>query len=156
MNIKILFVLFIISSLTACASNARKTAPWQEVSNSEVIICNLSQNTSGILFISRLRKTKTRTNLAPESIISLRASPDTSGTFIVKKLLRRYISSISNYRTLSGLEILINYKEQNGNLVLIPIKKKEYQVSVIGEWPIPKIDIPELVNYFGNSCTVGK
>ena len=62
--------------------------------------------------------------------------------------------SISDYTTLAALEITVGFREEGSNLVLTPTRKKEYQVSLIGEWPIPKIDMQELASYFGPGCTV--
>lgn len=148
-----LLVVCLAALLSACAGNARKNAPWQDVSNASAVMCPKG-NASGMLFVSRLREDKSRTDLAPESKLVTDAVADTANTFIVRKRLRRYIPSMSDYSTLSALEVTVEFREEGNNLVLLPIKKKEYQVSMVGEWPIPKLDMQELAAYFGLGCKV--
>lgn len=152
MNFRFITVIIFVLSLSACVGNARKGVPWTEVSDSQNISCNVSAKTTGVLFASKLVVKETNTNLAPDSIIVVDVITDTANTFIVRKRMRRYIASIGNYSTLAALEILVSVKRSNNLLILRPVKKKEYQMSVVGKWPFPKMDMKELVNYFGSSC----
>jgi hypothetical protein len=154
MKMTFLLIAIVAASLSACASSVRKNTPWQEVSNAADVVCNARGNASGMLFVSTLREARSRTELAPESIMVTDAVTDTASTFIVRKRLRRYIMSISDYTTLAALEIAVGFRDEGSNLVLTPTGKKEYQVSVIGEWPIPTMDMQELTSYFGPGCTV--
>ena len=153
---KIIPALLFLFLLLSCASSARKAAIWQPVNNATNITCKLRTETSGLLFLSQLSIKNINTNLAPDGVITLEASTMGNNAVIISKKLRRYISSINDYSTLSGLEIWINLSEQNGIMTMTPEKKKEYQVSVIGSWPIPKIDMEELVEYFGAQCSIKK
>lgn len=143
-------ILFII--LSSCTGSTSKKIQWQPVDNGGTIVCNLDNHTSSILFISKLKEITYPTNLAPESIMSLSAEPQTANNFIIHKRLRRYIPSLNDYFTISSLNILIHFQKKDNHLYLVPIKKTEHQVSVIGSWPIPKMDMIELINYFGYDC----
>lgn len=154
MKLKLTLMLAVATFLFGCASSAQKSAQWQKIDTKSTIICELGENMSGMLFLSNLGEVKTNTNMAPESIIAITATISDSNTFIVKKKLKRHIRSIDDYSTLSALDISADFEEADGKLVLTPLKKKEYQVSLVGEWPIPKMEPSELADYLGRTCKV--
>jgi len=163
MNIKIIFTVFLVAILVGCAGSARKAAKWEPVNTNAKIICITQSNDSGMLFVSNLRKEESKsrqkdeTGKFAENMITVDAKTDTGNTFIVRKRLQRYISSIGDYSTLSALELKIEFSETNGNLTLVPKYKKEYQVSVAGEWPIPEMNTQDLLSYLnqsGNKCEI--
>jgi hypothetical protein len=147
-----MLMLITLFSVVGCAGSASKNAKWQEVDNAADIVC--IPPASPMLFVANLRETKSKTDLAPESIMVTDAVTDTANTFIVRKELRRFIPSMSSYSTLSALEVTMGIKEDGISLTVTPLRKKEYQVSVIGEWPIPKMDVDELARYLGSGCVV--
>lgn len=156
MMVKTAAALLMVGLLAGCAASARKAAQWQKVHNGADIVCSVGTNTSGMLFVSRLGEKRSRTNLAPDSLMVTDAASRSKDTFLVRKRLRRYVQSAGDFNTLAALEVTVGFAKRGHALILTPTKKKEYQVSVIGKWPIPKMDVNELANFLGKQCEVMK
>ncbi len=155
MTKKSTFILSLLITLCSCTINNKQTS-WIPVNNSETVICNIGEKTSPMLFISSLNEIIYKTKIAPDSIISISATPKSSNSFIISKRIRRHIDSMNDYVTLSSLQVYIEFKMKNKMLIIKPVKKMEHQVSIIGSWPIPKMEMSELVSFLGTNCLIKK
>jgi hypothetical protein len=156
MKTKTVTVTLASLTLFGCASPLQKATPWQDVNFNAKITCPMTVP-SGISFVARLGKISKESNLAPESRIFISSQPSSGTTFVVKKELKKYVSSYGDYvASLSELEISLQIEDKEGSFIITPTKKRQHQASLIGEWPIPQMDISELTDYLGDGCTAAR